>query len=136
MSELSIRTLIDETERDLHALQGSWKQIGHEADGLSEPPDEHGAPGALTTFAGNQFVVRGVDGVLLLAGTFTIDASNRPKAITWTDSMGPDQGKQLPAIYKLEADFLVFIAGDEGSPRPTVFQTSIGQTKRTFVRQR
>ena len=136
MSELPIRTLMDDTERDLRALQGSWKQIGHEADGLSEPPDEHGAPGAITTFAGSQFVVRGLDGSLILAGTFTIDASIRPKAITWTDSMGPDRGKPLPAIYKLEADFLVFIAGDGGSPRPTIFQTSVGQTMRTFVRQR
>lgn len=123
-----------ESDRDVAALQGSWQQVGLEVDGVSDPPDTYGAPGALTTFVGDQFVVRTVDGTVLLAGAFTLDASTTPRSVTWIDSMGADMGKQLPAIYTLEGDRFVFIAGDEGAPRPTVFQTVPGQTMRTFVR--
>ena len=49
--------------------------------------------------------------------------------------MGPDAGKILPAIYKLDGDHFVFIAGDEGAPRPTEFRTGPGQTMRSFVRR-
>jgi uncharacterized protein (TIGR03067 family) len=122
-----------DSDADIAALQGVWEQVGHEADGVLNPPDEHGAPGALTRFEGHHFSVRTVAGVLLLEGTFKLDATVTPKAITWTDSMGSDKGKQLPAIYQLDGDRFVFIAADEGDPRPTVFRTSIGQTMRTFM---
>ena len=125
-----------DSEHDIAALQGAWEQVGLEADGVFNPPDTHGAPGALTTFVGKQFAVRAVDGTLLLAGAFTLDASTNPRSITWTDSMGSDIGKQLPASYILDGDNFVFIAGDEGAPRPTVFRTVPGQTMRTFVRRR
>lgn len=125
-----------DSRRDLADLQGLWEQVDLEADGVANPPDAHGAPGAITTFAGNQFEVRTLDGTLLLAGTFTLDASTAPKSITWTDSMGEDMGKPLPAIYQLEGDHFVFVAGEEGSPRPRIFRTTAGQTMRTFVRRR
>ena len=125
-----------ESDRDVAALQGSWEQVALEADGVSNPPDTHSAPGALTTFVGNQFEVRTLAGTLLLAGTFTLDASTRPKSITWIDSMGEDMGRPLPAIYELEGDNFVFIAGNEGTPPPCVFKTTAGQTMRTFVRRR
>lgn len=121
---------------DLAALQGAWEQVGMEADGIPDPPDDHGAPGALTLIRGNHFEVRTAAGELLLEGDFTLDASATPKAITWVDSMGTDAGRHLPASYRLEGDHFVFIAADEGAPRPTVFRTVPGQTMRRFVRQR
>lgn len=124
-----------ESDRDLADLQGSWEQVALEVDGVSNPPDVHSAPGALTTFVGNQFAVRAVDGTLLLAGSFILDASTSPKSITWIDSMGEDTGKSLPAIYRLEGDNFAFVAGDEGAPRPSLFTTALGQTMRTFVRR-
>ncbi len=125
----------NDSERDLAALQGSWEQIDFEENGLSNPPDSHGASGALTTFHGSHFEVRGVTGVLLLEGEFTLDASVEPKAINWVDAMGADRGKLLPAIYRLEGDRFIFIAADEGMPRPTIFRTTSGLTMRTFVRR-
>lgn len=126
----------DESERDLAALQGAWEQVALEADGVSNPPAPHSGPGAMTTFAGRNFTVRAADGTLLLAGSFAIDASTDPKSITWIDSMGKDKGRRLPAIYKLDGDSFVFIAADEGAPRPSVFKTVLGQTMRAFVRSR
>ena len=125
-----------ETDQDIAALQGSWEQVDLEADGVTNPPDMHGARGALTTFAGHHFEVRSLDGTILLSGTFTLDASTRPRSVTWIDSMGEDMGRPLPAIYTLDGDRFVFIAGDEGTPRPRRFKTTAGQTMRTFVRRR
>ena len=117
------------------ALQGLWEQVDLEADGISNPPDELSPPGALTTISDNHFAVRTTEGALLLEGKFTLDASATPKVINWIDSIGPDLGKQLPAIYKLDGDLFIFIAADEGAPRPTIFRTSPGQTMRTFARR-
>lgn len=127
---------LSDSERDVAALEGDWEQMALEADGISDPPDIHTAPGVVTTFLGDQFTVRAADGSVLLAGSFTLDASVTPKAITWIDSMGADKGRPLPAIYKLDGDHFVFIAADEGAPRPTVFRTRPGQTMRTFARSK
>lgn len=123
------------SQRDLALLQGVWAQTRLEADGVVNPTDDHGGPGALTTFAGNTFSVRTIEGSLLLEGAFHLNASTRPKSITWIDSIGEDQGKPLPASYTLEGDHFEFIAGDEGASRPVEFHTEVGQTMRTFVRR-
>lgn len=123
-------------ERDLQALQGTWRQVAFEEDGIVDPPDSHGAPGgALTTIDGHHFSVCTADGELLLEGMFELDASVTPRAITWIDAMGADQGRRLPASYELEGDRFVFIAADAGMPRPVTFKTAPGLTMRRFVRQ-
>jgi uncharacterized protein (TIGR03067 family) len=122
------------SERDIAALQGDWEQVGLEVDGVANPPDDYGTD-LLTTIVGDQFVVRAVDGTVVLAGAFTLDASTVPKSINWVDSMGADTGKSLPSIYVLDGDTFMFIAGDEGSPRPQVFKTERGQTMRTMRRR-
>lgn len=123
------------SHHDQLALQGEWEQIALEDSGVINPVDEHSAPGALTTISGDQFRVVTIGGEVLLAGSFTLDASTTPKTIIWVDSMGADAGKQLLASYQLEGDHFVFIAADEGMPRPTCFSTEPGQTMRTFVRR-
>lgn len=105
-----------------------------EADGVLDPPDDHGGFGALTTMAGRHFSVRSIEGELLLEGEFILDASTRPRSITWIDAIGEDRGKRLPAIYTLDGGRFEFIAADAGAPRPVAFRTAVGQTMRTFVR--
>ncbi|MGH8182125.1 MAG: TIGR03067 domain-containing protein [Rhodanobacteraceae bacterium] len=126
----------DASGLDLANLQGHWEQVGFEADGRPEPSDELAGPGVITTIKGCRFSVRNGQGKLLLEGTFALDASSRPKAITWTDSMGTDAGKQLPASYELDGDRFVFIAADESAQRPQRFRTEAGQVMRSFVRVR
>lgn len=121
---------------ELRRLQGAWEQISMEDSGVLNPPDEHSAPGALTLIEGDQFRVLTVAGDVLLAGSFTLDSTTTPKSITWIDSIGADAGKPLPASYELTEDDFVFIAADEGQPRPTRFSTGPGQTLRRFVRVR
>ena len=92
--------------------------------------------GALTTFTEHNFTVRAAEGILLLEGTFALDASADQKIIDCVDSMGPDKGTRLVAIYKLDGGHFIFIAANDGAPRPTVFRAGPGQTMRTFVRWR
>jgi uncharacterized protein (TIGR03067 family) len=120
---------------DLDLLQGAWLQVDLEECGVSNPPDEYGALGAVTTFREKHFEVRSIDGILLLEGSFELDPLASPKAVDWIDAVGPDAGKRLPAIYSLEGEKFVFVAADEGAPRPNVFRTGPGQTMRTFIRK-
>ena len=123
------------SDPDYQMLQGAWEQTSLEDNGVLNPVDAHSAPGAITTISGDQFEVKTVNGEILLAGSFSLDSSTQPKSITWVDAMGDDAGKPLPASYRLEGEDFVFIAADEGMPRPAVFSTGPGQTMRTFVRR-
>jgi uncharacterized protein (TIGR03067 family) len=115
---------------DLARLQGRWRQVAGEANGVASIGDEYGAVGALvTTFTGTHFVVHHDDGRVVLEGDFEIDP---PDAIDWIDSIGPDAGKRLPAIYRLDDDTFVFVAAD--GERPRAFTTTTGQVLRSFVR--
>lgn len=123
------------SKADLNLLQGSWSQTYLEADGVPNPPDdEHTAPDATCTFEGSSFRVVTVQGAVLLGGSFELDATTRPKSITWVDAIGADAGKQLPAIYRLSERTFAFVAADEGQPRPTTFSTTAGLTMREFHR--
>lgn len=115
-------------------LQGTWEQVSFEEDGVLNPPDAHGAPGAKTSIIGNRFLVTTAEGEVLLEGTFELDAGTEPRSITWIDAIGPDAGKRLPASYILDDARFVFIAADEGAARPTEFRTTPGLTMRSFIR--
>ena len=125
----------DPSVRDLAALQGAWEQVRFEENGVVNPPDTHGAPGALTHIDGHRFSVRTTSGEVLLEGAFELDATTTPASITWIDAIGDDAGKPLLASYRLEGDQFVFIAADAGMPRPVVFSTEVGHTLRGFVRR-
>jgi uncharacterized protein (TIGR03067 family) len=121
--------------RDLETLQGQWEQISLEIDGVMDPPDDLSAPGGVTAFSGDRFTVHAADGALLLEGAFTLDASANPKQVNWLDTIGPDAGRPLPAIYRLDGDHFIFVAADAGASRPTEFRAGPGQIMRTFVRR-
>lgn len=121
---------------DLENLQGTWTQIRFEENAVVNPPDVHGGNGAITTIKDDTFAVNLPSGELLLAGRFILDPSTTPCSITWIDSIGDDADKLLPASYVLEGDSFVFIAADEGMPRPGEFVTTPGLTLRGFIRCR
>ena len=124
----------DVTFSDLQKLQGSWRQVRFEENGIVDPPDTHSAPDAILTIDGHRFHV-GVPGQeTILEGNFAMDAQSFPKAITWIDAIGEDAGKPLPAIYELSETCFTFIAADEGMPRPTDFQGGKGLTLRSLMR--
>jgi len=124
------------TEKDLELLQGTWEQVGIEADGIANASDEYSAAGTLTIFDRDEFSVVSAEGNVLLKGKFRLDATTIPRQATWIDAMGPGKGKQLPGIYNLSGDNFVFVAAaDSQTAKPTDFRTETGQTMRRFVRR-
>jgi len=132
---VSIMTF-SKTEKDLELLQGTWEQVGIEADGIANASDEYSAAGTLTIFDRDEFSVVSAEGNVLLKGKFRLDATTIPRQATWVDEMGPDAGKHLPGIYNLSGDNFVFVAaGEEAAAKPTDFRTETSQTLRRFVRR-
>jgi len=125
----------DATVEELRKLQGVWKQVAYERDGLTEPLDEQGWEPRVT-IAADTFVVTLADGTIPIRGTFKLDPAREPKTIDWTDTFGEDAGKTFPAIYSLEADRFVFCAAECGQERPTEFRTGPGQVLRVNERER
>ncbi len=121
-------------EPELKRLQGSWKQIGYERDGLVNPRDEQGWE-PRTTFTGEEFVVTLADGTVVIKGTYRIDPTQNPKTVDWTDTIGEDAGKTLLAIYSLQGDRFTFCAAYAGLERPMEFRTRPGQVLRIFRRE-
>jgi uncharacterized protein (TIGR03067 family) len=123
--------ILEEMER----LQGTWKQIGYERDGVTDLLDELGWE-PRSTFVGDTFFVTLADGSIPIRGTYKIDPTRNPKAVDWTDIIGEDAGKTLLAIYRLEEDLFTFCAAYPGQERPTEFKTRPGQVLRVSRRER
>ena len=121
-------------ETDFEKLQGQWRQIKFEENGLIDPPDSHGADGAILTVSGNSFHVAVPGGETLIEGSFVLHESASPPRIDWIDSIGDDAGKILPAVYRLSSDGFEFAAADPDMDRPEEFTGGDGITVRAFVR--
>jgi uncharacterized protein (TIGR03067 family) len=135
MSSGDATTLSDAVAEEMKKLQGTWKQVAYERDGLTEPSDEQGWDPRVT-FTGDAYVVTLADGSIPIAGTYKLDPHREPKAVDWTDTIGEDAGKTLLAIYRIEGDRHVFCAAHPGEERPTEFRTRQRQVLRAFQRER
>ena len=56
----------DASARDLAALQGTWEQVDFEENGVANPPDIHGAPGAITVIRGQGVLQAGKKNVNII----------------------------------------------------------------------
>ncbi len=124
----------DAVMEEMERLQGTWRQIAYERDGVTEPLDEQGWEPRVT-FTGDTFVVRLADGSPPIRGSFKLDPTRDPKAIDWADTFGEDAGKTLLAIYSLEGDRFTFCAAYPGQERPAEFRTKPGQVLRVHQRE-
>jgi uncharacterized protein (TIGR03067 family) len=127
-------SLPEAIEEEMRTLQGTWKQIAYERDGVTEPLDEEGWEPRVT-FRGDTFVVTLADGSIPINGTYRLDPTRDPKTIDWQDATGEDAGKTLLAIYSLEGDRLVFCAACPGCARPMEFRAGPGQVLRVNQRE-
>jgi uncharacterized protein (TIGR03067 family) len=59
-------------------------------------------------------------------GTYTLDATSKPKSMTITGTDGPNHGKTFSAIYEHEGDTLRICYDLSGAKRPTEFKTIAG----------
>ena len=134
MGNTDAKSRSDAIAEEMAKFQGTWRQIAHERDGVSDPPDERGwEPRA--TFTGDTFVVTLADGSTPIKGTYSVDPTREPKALDLTDTFGADAGKTFLAIYALEGDRLTFCAADAGQERLTEFRTRLGHDLRVNQRE-
>ncbi len=112
-------------------LEGTWSLVRMEEDGKAHKVDRKDADYFDVVFAGRTITVRLNDANEV--GTFTVDATKKPKTIDVVPSMGKDKGKTLLGIYEVDGDSLKLCVADDASvkERPKEF-ASKGTSVRVF----
>jgi hypothetical protein len=62
---------------EMQRLQGTWKQVGYERDGISDPVDELGWEPKVT-FSEANYQVTLADGSIPIKGTYKLDPGQTP----------------------------------------------------------
>jgi uncharacterized protein (TIGR03067 family) len=121
-------------EAELARFRGTWQLISAETDG-KKTPDEVAAK-IRVVIAGTTHSVYMGDKILAHDVSWTPDPTTSPSSSTDTIREGPDKGKQIRGIYRLEGDVLTSCVGPVGGPRPVEFtaKAGSGQTLRVFRR--
>jgi uncharacterized protein (TIGR03067 family) len=108
--------------RDAGALQGRWKVDRMELEGHKVPSLLYG--GASIEIDGDRFRTSAMGAVF--EGTFTVDATARPKTIDMRFTAGPEKGGTSLGIYELEGETWRLCLGLSGRVRPRAFVTTRG----------
>jgi uncharacterized protein (TIGR03067 family) len=56
-------------------------------------------------------------------GSFTVDSGKTPKQMEIKGTSGPNKGKTIPAIYKIDGDTVTICYQLGGGDRPTAFES-------------
>jgi uncharacterized protein (TIGR03067 family) len=113
----------DATKKNLEAMQGDWAAVEFTIDGARATGDE--AQCIFRTVKGNEYTLF-LFNKPLLKGTFTIDASKRPRTFDAQPLSGPGAGKRVLGIYELEGDRLKICTALPGKERPSDFAAKKG----------
>ena len=108
--------------KDAKALEGTWLPVKAELGG-QPMPDAVLKTISLTMDKGKYDVM--ADG-RPDKGTYMLDETAMPKAITITGTEGPNHGKTFPAIYELKDGVLRICYDLSGKKRPTAFESVVG----------
>ena len=112
-------------KKDLEQLQGTWLLVSAERDGKKVADDEVKKVKLVVT--GNKFCfLSGSEVGTSAEGTFTLDATKKPKATDSTANAGPDKGKTFFGIYDIEGDTHKVCFAPPGKDRPKEFATKAG----------
>lgn len=104
---------------DTQAIQGTWALASAELAG--KPFPEQLVKSMSLTMKDGRYTVmvgQGKD-----EGTAKIDSSKTPKTMDVTGTDGPNKGKTLLAIYKLDGDSLTICYDLSGKAYPTEFKS-------------
>jgi uncharacterized protein (TIGR03067 family) len=119
---------------DLEMLQGEWREVHRERDGVVDPSDGEEGWQPVTLIRDRTFTVTIADGSVVLVGTFELFEE---RAIDWHDVSGPYASEHvIRAVYELSGDSFAFCAAYEGGPRPRAFGSGPGLVVRRMERVR
>jgi uncharacterized protein (TIGR03067 family) len=110
--------LADDPKADEKALQGTWDLTEAELGGKPLP-----IKGVTLTMDNGKYTVKAESED---KGTYTADATKKPKEIDIKGTDGPNKGKTFPAIYELDGDTLKVCYDLSGKTRPKEFKTTAG----------
>ena len=121
-------------KEELAKFQGTWQLIAATTDG-NKATDEN-VRQVRVTIIGNKQTVRFRNEVIVRDVSFELDPTKTPKETTDTLSEGPNKGKQIRGIYRLDGDKLVSCVAPLGKERPDEFASlpGSGHSLRVFQR--
>jgi uncharacterized protein (TIGR03067 family) len=111
----------DETS-DRDKLQGTWEFVSMKMDG--QPALKMDPPGTIT-FDGDKFTVK-IGGMVVQAGTQTLDTSKKPHAVDAKIAEGEGKGMTQLGIYEIDGDTMKACFDVNGKKRPTEFKSTAG----------
>jgi uncharacterized protein (TIGR03067 family) len=117
---------------DLDRLQGTWKRVSVISDGKDYP---EAAAKQQLIIKGDSYTIK-AQGQNDQEGTLKLDPAREPKQLDIMPSTGPNQGKILKGIYKLEGDRFTTCIAPPGKDRPTEFASKPGSGHGLFVNER
>jgi uncharacterized protein (TIGR03067 family) len=121
----------EKTDAELKAMTGTWKVekaefAGNDATALLKELK-------LIVSEGGKYAVE--IGKEKDEGTVIIDVSKKPKEMDIKPTVGPNKGKTIKTIYKLDGDTLTvcYNLDTEKGARPEKFESKAGDTKSFLV---
>jgi uncharacterized protein (TIGR03067 family) len=112
------------SKKDLEKMQGDWVTVSYIRDGEKLPDDE--AQALFRTVKGNEYTVSRFDKVLG-GGTFTLDATKKPKTIDSLPRARPGaKATPLLGIYEFDGEKMRTCYAAPGKERPTAFESKEG----------
>jgi uncharacterized protein (TIGR03067 family) len=114
------------SKKDLHAMEGTWKVVVHEADGnkTTEEDIKKDEDKRLIVKAGKYSIYFGKERVG--AGKIKLDATKTPKQVDVTHDEGPGKGMAMSGIYEIKGDTMRVCFAPPGKDRPKEFRTQAG----------
>jgi uncharacterized protein (TIGR03067 family) len=125
----------DASKQDLEKLQGDWGVASQVIDGKKVADDE--AQTLFRTVKGDAYTVFFYDKPIG-KGTFTIDATAKPKTIDARPEAAPKDAPPLLGIYEIEGDTYRVCFAPAGKERPKDFKcpAGSGQTLTVWKREK
>lgn len=103
---------------DAKTIQGVWYPVQWTLAGSSTPPPTIGT--MKLTLKGDLYEF--IEGPTVDSGKTILKSKESPKAMDIVGLKGPNKGKTIPAIYRIEANRLIICYGLDGK-RPAKFES-------------
>jgi len=119
-------------EEELARFQGTWQLVSAETDGVKAPKEQ--TDKIRVVIKGPRHTVMFGDQAVFGPVPFVVDPTTMPRSTVDTLEDGPNKGKQIKGIYKLEGGTLTSCVARIGAERPTEFASKpgTGHTLRVF----
>ena len=113
----------DANKKDMEKLQGDWAAVSMVRDGMNIPRDD--AQSFFRSIKGDKSTVFRYDDVVN-KGTFSIDATKKPKTMDFVPEGTDDKSKSSLGIYEFDGEKLKICFAQPGKDRPPEFTSKEG----------